>query len=126
MEGSPRPHPNSAFTGGCWQTLLSDLVSGERLSPEAETMLNALGQDLLSKLAIQACEAARRRRSPTIMQDDVKFAFETVFCRSDQREPERRAPSTNHEERMQLLRRFQESQEAPPSIGPRSRIVQNP
>lgn len=111
MEGGPRLPPNSAFTGGCWQTLLSDLVAGEHLSSEAETVLNALGQDLLSRLAIQACEAAQRRGSPTVTQEDVKFAFETVFRCSDQREPERRAPSVEHENRMRLLRRFQESHE---------------
>jgi hypothetical protein len=111
MEGRARLGPNSAFTGGCWQALLADLASGEHLSPEAESLLSALGQDLITKLAIQACEAAQRRGSPTVTQDDVKFAFDTVFCRPDQRETERRVPSAEHEDRMRLLQQFQESQE---------------
>jgi len=116
MEGTARTRmaASSIFTANCWQSLLSDLASGERLSPEAEAVLNALGQELFTRVTVQACEAAQRRGQGqgSVTPDDVRFAFDTIFPKPESaRESHRRTPSAAHEARMNQLRQFQQSQE---------------
>jgi hypothetical protein len=72
-----RPSPELHLQGPLLADLLSDLMFGEQVLPEAE--LNALGQDLLPKLAIRACEAAQPRYSPTFTQADIEVTLKTMF-----------------------------------------------
>jgi histone H3/H4 len=95
----------------CWSRLICDLAEGEELTIEADDLLTAVAGELLTQFANETCEAAQRRGSKIVGKDDVRFAADSIFTSDHVSEEADRPPSKEHEQRLEALRRFRESED---------------